>query len=1295
VLRGGGNNWLLSPFGENYDEAILFSILTAWNNADFSNLPEIEVISSDILGKANGGYSQQTNTIYLADTFLNNAQPYTIEGVILEEIGHWIDAQINVVDSPGDEGQLFWALVHGVNLSESELSRIQQENDHAIVTIDGIETAIEMSASNDYFANRIVLTGNNITVTGDNIGATGETGEPTQNGTINSVWWTWTAISSEPVTIDTNGSDFDSYLSVFTGNTVNGLSIVSQDDDSGTGNASQVIFNAIAGTTYQIAVDGFSSNTGNIVLNLNQQIPTVTLSVSPTSVLEDGTTNFLYTFTRNGSLSSSLTVNYDIGGTASNSDYTGATRGNGKAITFAPGASTAVLGIIPTANTTIEPNETVILTLASGTGYNIGTTTPVVGTILNDDGPVTIKGVKWNDLNGNGLREDLIQGTSPDIVFVIDVSGSASSTFQGLPVGDVNNDGYADTRLDAEIAAFISLNNQLAQKGLNNARVSIVAFETSAWQLDMNPITTGVQLTANPNSDVNNNGIKDVEEVLRSLLDLGSTNFEDGLQKAINTFDTIGTTRGNGNVIFISDGENNEGGSYSDEVLTLRNGGVKLSAFGVGIDASLNSLQVIDPNASIFTSTDELFAVFDGLGSGTQGFKEPGLAGVTIYLDYNNNGSLDSNEPTQVTATDDPNTPDIDETGSYSFSNLTPGTYTVREVVPSGFIQTFPNTSSHTVVVGGGQTVDNINFGNTTPPSVSLSINTPSVTEDGTNNLVYTFTRTGNLANTLTVNYSIGGTADGSDYTGATPGSGKTITFGAGLSTATLTIDPTADTTVEPDETVIVTLASGTGYTLGRTTRVVGRIINDDPKVLSINNAIVIEGQQSEATLIISLNYPSPLPITFDYTTSPINATPSVDYTSQTGTLTIAPNSTSTTVNIPILDDNLSEGDEFFLVTLSNPVNAIINPELNIGQIAITDTLTTLVTRTLPPTVENLALIGTNSINGTGNNSSNLITGNSGNNILNGRNGNDTLIGGAGNDTYYVDNTGDRLLENANEGTDTVRSTITYTLGNNLENLILQGTGNINGTGNTLNNRITGNSGNNRLNGGDGNDTLIGAAGNDTLNGGTGADSMVGGLGNDLYYVDNTGDRLLENANEGTDTVRSTITYTLGNNLENLILEGTTNINGTGNTLNNRITGNSGNNRLNGGDGNDTLIGALGNDTLIGGMGNDLLTGGAGNDFFRFNSPSEGIDRLTDFNVIDDTILISRNGFGGGLTLGVLSANQFRLGSSATTPDHRFFYNANNGGLFFDVDGNEANSAVRIATLSTGLALTNADLVVI
>jgi Ca2+-binding RTX toxin-like protein len=179
-----------------------------------------------------------------------------------------------------------------------------------------------------------------------------------------------------------------------------------------------------------------------------------------------------------------------------------------------------------------------------------------------------------------------------------------------------------------------------------------------------------------------------------------------------------------------------------------------------------------------------------------------------------------------------------------------------------------------------------------------------------------------------------------------------------------------------------------------------------------------------------------------------------------------------------------------------------------------------------------------------------------------------------------VDNTADSITENLNEGTDIVFSSVTYTLSTNVENLTLQGTTAINGTGNDLNNSITGNTVAN---------ILIGGLGNDTLRGNAGADTMIGGFGNDSYYVDNTADSITENLNEGTDIVFSTVTYTLTTNVENLMLQGTSTINGTGNELNNSITGNTADNVLTGGLGNDTLTGNAGADTLIGGFGNDSL----------------------------------------------------------------------------------------------------------
>jgi Ca2+-binding RTX toxin-like protein len=246
---------------------------------------------------------------------------------------------------------------------------------------------------------------------------------------------------------------------------------------------------------------------------------------------------------------------------------------------------------------------------------------------------------------------------------------------------------------------------------------------------------------------------------------------------------------------------------------------------------------------------------------------------------------------------------------------------------------------------------------------------------------------------------------------------------------------------------------------------------------------------------------------------------------------------------------------------------------------------------------------GNDSLLGLGGNDT--LVGGTGNDMLDGGTGNDSMVGGAGHDTYTVDSATDLIVEAVGVGTDVVRASITFTLGANLEVLELTGSAALNGTGNSADNTIAGNTGNNVLSGMGGNDTLLGGDGNDSLDGGTGNDSMVGGTGHDTYTVDAAGDAVLEAVGEGFDLVKSSLSYTLGANLEALELTGSDAIHGTGNATDNSITGNSGNNSLFGLEGNDTILGGDGDDTLFAGEGNNSLLGGAGNDRFEFASGAQ------------------------------------------------------------------------------------------
>jgi Ca2+-binding RTX toxin-like protein len=252
--------------------------------------------------------------------------------------------------------------------------------------------------------------------------------------------------------------------------------------------------------------------------------------------------------------------------------------------------------------------------------------------------------------------------------------------------------------------------------------------------------------------------------------------------------------------------------------------------------------------------------------------------------------------------------------------------------------------------------------------------------------------------------------------------------------------------------------------------------------------------------------------------------------------------------------------------------------------------------------LDSITLVGNTDADAIGNDVSNTLKGNDGNNRLDGGPSGDLLYGGQGDDTFVATDKDDTIIEYEGDGIDTIERNFetALILRANVENLTLLGTI-YRGNGNDLDNLITGNSSDNNLLGKGGNDTLIGGDGRDALFGSEGANLLVGGLGNDYYQIDDERDTIVEFKDEGKDSVRSSVSWTLGDNLEQLTLSGIEALAATGNGLNNDLWGNSGAN------------------VLAGGIGNDFLEGGAGDDTYVF-SKGDGQDiikNLDDLTAID------------------------------------------------------------------------------
>jgi autotransporter-associated beta strand protein len=650
----------------------------------------------------------------------------------------------------------------------------------------------------------------------------------------------------------------------------------------------------LGGRSRSYIIDTPNAVVGNII-DSPPALPAISLEVRPNIVGENNQANLSYLFTRTGSTTSPLTIQYSVRGTASlGADYTvtGATSFDDTigTVTFQAGSALAIVNIAPTPDSVTELNETVILqldTIAGAIGgYNIDTFSEVVGTVVDAATPI-INVVLEPQSTGEGSPVHLFYGFS-----------RSGSTNEALTV-NYNVSGTAT--FDADYS-------QIGASSFNNTSGSITfAAGSSTASLGIAPATDGVldpdetivlALADSPSYAIGNNNsatgtILDVQPIIPATVSLALNRTsvdEDGASNLSYTFTRNGSTEQPLTVRYQVTGTAIEDTDYST-LGTSTGEGLRVFDFAPG--ASTFTVRV-DPTPDTLvegTETVSLALLPPGLGYGNTQYivgnappvtgliidASPSLpvinvtlspASVTedgqtnlIYL-FNRTGLTDQpltiNYSISGTAAF---TTDYSQIGANNFTGVagsitfaansatatlavTPAADVIAE--PDEIVTlTLVGNSTYTIGsnnVASGTIVD-VPIVVVTPPTVSLAVSPVNVNEDGTENLAYTFTRDGSTLDSLTVNYRVGGTAnDSNDYTlsSALVAATATVTFSVGSNIATVFVNPRPDSLVETDETVEITLVpAGSGqYTVGTSAAVIGTILDQDRALNNISLAV-------------------------------------------------------------------------------------------------------------------------------------------------------------------------------------------------------------------------------------------------------------------------------------------------------------------------------------------------------------------------------------------------------------------------------------------------------------------------
>jgi hypothetical protein len=965
------------------------------------------------------------------------------------------------------------------------------------------------------------------------------------------------------------------------------------------------------------------------------------LQIEPTNAFQTegngGNKAFTFTVRRSGNVSGASSANFAVTGSGINpataSDF-GGTLPSGT-VSFAAGATSQVITVNVSGDTAPEPSEGFTVTLSNPTSATI-TTASANGAIANDE-----------ILESTGINAFL--NDTGRIYLSVDGNGTTGGT--GV-VQILKNSGATVRK------AFL----------LGDGVGFLAPIGTSASVNGNNIAWDRIESTTNP-SITFYSYLSDVTSVIKSTIDAAPAGIVDiavnegseslsyeGLALAVVFDDPNQAT--DQSVILYFGGLRTTGGTATINFGSPINTASTLAAtLGLGIGFSFNSSTSSSQSSRIRANGQLLTSVAGNFDDGTGG--NGGLFTVGGLGDSPNNPPPASTDIT----TDD------ELYNILPFINNGDTALTINTINPSNDDHIF---FAHLSLQGITAT-DSSNV-------VTLAVAPASVNEDGTGNLIYTFSRTGVVTNALTVGYTVGGSAIlNTDYTqsGAASfsASNGTITFAAGANTTSLTIDPTTDAVIESNETVALTLTGGTGYAVGTSTAVTGTILDDDTPnlVISATNADKNEGNSGNT------------PFTFTVTrsgntsgTSSANfavtgiAADAADFggTLPSGTVTFAAGETSQLITINVSGDTAIENNETFNVTLSNPTNATISGVPIVSGIIRNDDIATNLTIAPLDANKNEGNSGNTAFTFTvtrsgdisGFSSASYTITNSGANPANSA---DFGINAIGTVDFAANVTSQIITVNVNGDTEVEPDetfSVTLVSPNNATITTATATGTILNDDTSLNNppRIT-----------------SGASASFAEKGKNAAYTITAidpDAGNTLTYTISGTDSVLFNVDAITGTVKFKNVPDFeapadqgANNVYDFNVNASDGFSISSLAVAITVTDVS---ELNGTGTRDPLTGTRGNDHIVGGTGAKLVTGGLGNDGFEFNSEREIGQRITDFTIGEDKIVLT----------GLLAS----IGYSGTNPisDNfiRFVDNLGAGGgsfLQLDRDGASGSAIFR------------------